>query len=109
MTAPAETHIVGISLEGAVLPHFHLSEGFPALQTVGEFERTVFHHFGIETAVAGKVDVFIEDAVHRLLDGSTGLRCVQREGVIGSLHPGAAGQCGKCQKVFLEIHKAVVL
>ena len=74
MTGIDEAHIVRAALERAVVPDFHLTEGFPALErVVRELEGTVLHELGVQAAVGRVVDVLEEDAVHRGLDGRADL------------------------------------
>jgi len=64
-----QTHIVGIALEGSVVFHLEVTEGAPAHEALGELERAVLHHLGIEAAVGSVVDILEEDTVHRGLYG----------------------------------------
>ena len=70
MARVGETYVVGIALEGAVIAYLELTEGAPAHEALGEFERAVLHHLGIEAAIGSVVDILEEDAVHRRLYGS---------------------------------------
>ena len=89
MAGVLQAYVVGIALEGAVFPHFHLAEGFPALEGIaGELEGAVFHQLCVQAAVGRVIDVFEEDAVHCVLDGRTGLFEVDVQGVcLLCLHP----------------------
>jgi hypothetical protein len=52
---------------------------------LGELERTVLHHLGIETAIGSIVDILEENTIHRGLDWGTKLLGVYLENmVVGS-------------------------
>ena len=64
-----QAYIVRIALEGTVVLHIEIAKGAPAHETLGELERAVLHHLGIEAAVGSVVDILKEDTVHRGLYG----------------------------------------
>ena len=70
MARVGEAYVVGTALEGSVVANLELTEGAPAHEALGELERAVLHHLGIESAVGSIVDILEEDAVHRRLYGS---------------------------------------
>ena len=69
----SEGDIMRIAPEGAVVPHLHTPEALPPHERIGELERAVLDHLGIEAAVSGIVDVLKEEAIHRGLYRSAGL------------------------------------
>ena len=73
MARVGEAYVVGVTVEGTVVTHLKLAIGAPTHQMLGELKRTVLHHFSIQTAIGGVVDVFKEDAIHRRLDRCTDL------------------------------------
>ena len=66
-----QTYIVRIPFKRAILPYGHVTGTLPALQRLWKLKGTVFHQFGIESAVGSKVDVFKEDAIHGRLNHCT--------------------------------------
>ena len=67
-----QAHIVGVAVEGAVVPERHLAGDVPSGKVVGKLETAVLHQLGIQAAVGSIVDVLEEDAVHGGLDVGTG-------------------------------------
>ncbi len=63
-----QMHVVRIALKaGLLVAHTDLAEGCPSHQVLGKLEGTVFHQFGIQTAVGTEVDVLEKDAVHAVV------------------------------------------
>lgn len=84
MAGAGEDGIVRVAREGGLsVGDGNVAERRPAHQRLWELEGTVCDEVGVEAAVGAVVDVLEENAVHRRLDGGTGLRRVQREGAGG--------------------------
>ena len=65
MPRGTETHILGVTGKGAIIPHLQPAQGVPSHQGIGRIlERAVLHHLGIHASVGSKIDILIEDAIH---------------------------------------------
>ena len=69
VAAAAQTDIVGIALEGAVIAQLDIAEHAPTHIVVGtELKRAVLHQLGIDAAIGRIVDILEKEAPHRRLD-----------------------------------------
>ena len=69
MATAAQTDIVGVALEWAVVAQLDITEHLPTHIVVGtELERAVFHQLGIDATIGRIVDILEEKTPHRGLD-----------------------------------------
>ena len=92
-----EAYIVRIALErSSFVLHVEVSEGAPTHQVLGELERAVLHHLGIESAIGSVVDILKKDTIHRRLYGCPEFLGVDVQYVVLSRSRQACSQEQEC-------------